>query len=247
MTIVKNEALNMREWLDHYFWQGAAHIFVIDNGSTDATVQIVENHPNRVDITLFRLDRPYRQTEHYRHVFKTSKIKKRFRWLIISDADEFWFAKLGQGLPGALAELDDFDLVYCNWTIFGTSGHNAHPASLRSELKSCQPALGPHQFSKWAVKTDAIRRLSSIGIHKISGCRSSHTISDNERLQINHYFTQSMRYWTEVKMRRGDAFDPANDTARNMRMFDEIEAGCTVQDHLLAGLVRGSQHPSEAS
>lgn len=238
MTIVKNEELNIREWIDHHFWQGAAHIFVIDNGSEDSTVELVETHRRKSDITIFRLPRPYRQAEHYRHVYKTAGIRSRFRWLIIADADEFWFDKSGKGLPDALQSLDAFDLVYCNWTIFGSSGHQAHPASLRKELTACQPALGPHQLTKWAVKTDAIEKPSAIGIHKVSSCRSTHTISDNERLQINHYFTQSIQYWKEVKMRRGDVFDPANDTARNMRMFEEIEAGCTERDDSLSLMVQ---------
>lgn len=243
MTIVKNESLNIREWIDHHFWQGAAHLFIIDNGSTDDTLRLIETHPRISDMSIFRLPRPYRQAEHYRYVYKTARIRSRFKWLLIADADEFWFDKAGKGLLDALRSLDDFDLVYCNWTIFGTAGHDAHPASLRTELTTCQPTLGPHQLTKWVAKTDAIKRPSAIGIHKVSDCKSTHTISDNERLQINHYFTQSRQYWTEVKMRRGDAFDPANDTARNMRMFEQTEAGCTVKDDRLASLLRDVRQP----
>jgi Glycosyltransferase family 92 len=251
LTIVKNESLNIREWLDHYFWQGASHVFVIDNGCTDSTIQLVETHSRRRDITVYRLPRQHRQVEHYRHVYKAARIASRFRWLIIADADEFWFAKSGNGLPEALLELDDCDLVYCNWTNFGTSGHSVHPVSLRRELTQCQPALGSHNFTKWAVKTEAIADETAIRVHKVSGCRSTHTISDNERLQINHYVTQSLHYWKEVKMRRGDVFDPVNDAARNMRMFDEMEADCTVRDDRLSTLVQAFERhhctPSEAA
>lgn len=240
MIIVKNESLNIREWIDHYLWQGAAHLFVIDNGSTDNTIDLVETHPRKDEITLFRLSAPYRQVEHYRHVFREAQIKSRFKWLIAADADEFWFDKSGLKLCDSLKEFDDFDLVYCNWTIFGSSGRKMHPNSLRLELTQCHPKLGPHQMTKWAVRTDAIKKLSMIGIHKISGCSSSHTISDNERLQINHYFTQSLQYWTEVKMRRGDAVDPANDAARTMQIFADLEAGCTARDDKLARLLERS-------
>ncbi|MES2539459.1 MAG: glycosyltransferase family 2 protein [Pseudomonadota bacterium] len=238
MAIVKNEARNISEWIDHYFWQGAAHLFIIDNGSGDSTVEIIKSHPRRSDITIYMLPRPYRQVEHYRHVFLKEAISSRFQWLIIADADEFWFDKEGEGLPAALQSREAFDLIYCNWTIFGTSGLEVHPTSLRKELTKCQPKLGPHEFTKWAVKTDAIRGRSAITVHKVAGCRSTHTISDNERFQINHYFTQSLEFWRDVKMRRGDVVDPANDAARTLQMYHGTEAACVHQDDKLSSMVK---------
>jgi Glycosyltransferase family 92 len=240
MTIVKNEALNITEWADHYSWQGASHLFVIDNGCTDATIKLLESHPRANDISISLLPRPHRQAEHYREVFKAARIRDRFKWLLIADADEFWFDRAGSGLPDALKMLDGFDLIYCNWTNYGTSASKSHPQSLRKELLRCMPALGPHEFTKWIVKTSTIRRASAIGIHKVSDCRSTHTVSDNERLQINHYVIQSLHYWTQVKMKRGDVFDPANDTVRSMKMFDDLDAACTNVDCTLAKLVDAS-------
>lgn len=234
MIIVKNEVFNIMEWADHYFWQGASHLFVIDNGCTDETIEVLQSHHRSSDITIFNLPRPYRQAEHYRHVFKSAKIRKRFKWLIIADGDEFWFSPSGHSLVAVLESMNDLDLIYCNWTNFGSSSHQAHPSSLRRELLQCAPTLGPHALTKWAARTDAIRRISQIRVHKVSGCRSTHTASDNENLQINHYVTQSLRFWTEVKMKRGDVFDPVNEKARNMRMFDELEASFTAIDDKLS-------------
>ena len=33
--IFKNEAMGIAEWISHYRWQGAKHIYLIDNNSTD--------------------------------------------------------------------------------------------------------------------------------------------------------------------------------------------------------------------
>ena len=35
IAIFKNEATNIAEWVSHYIWQGASHLYLIDNGSTD--------------------------------------------------------------------------------------------------------------------------------------------------------------------------------------------------------------------
>lgn len=246
MVIVKNESLNIREWADHYFWQGAAHLVIIDNGCTDSTIGLLKAHPRSGDMTFFNLPRPYRQAEHYRYAFKHGKIKQNFRWLIVADGDEFWFSPSGRSLPEVLKSLEASELIYCNWTNFGSSGSETHPASLRKELTRCAPLLAPHELTKWAVRTDAIRRPSQIRVHKVAGCSSTSTVSENEQLQINHYVTQSQFFWSEVKMKRGDVFNPANDAARNMKMFDDLEAGFTATDDRLAARVRLLDLPTKS-
>lgn len=234
MAIVKNEALNIVEWIDHYFWQGASHLFIIDNGSRDSTTALIRSHPRSRDITLFDLPRPHRQAEHYRHVFRAARLRSRFQWMLVADADEFWFSPSGKSLPEVLHALRNYDLIYCNWTNFGSSGHESHPASLRKELIRCAPALETHDLSKWVVRTDAIRWPSQIRIHKVSGCRSTHVISENVQLRINHYTTQSLHYWTTVKMTRGDSFDPALEHSRDLAQFEDLERRFTATDDTLA-------------
>lgn len=234
MAIAKNEALNIVEWVDHYFWQGASHLFVIDNGSTDDTVALLRGHPRSRDITVYDLPRPHRQAEHYRHVFKAARLRARFQWLLVADVDEFWFSPSGQKLPDVLRSMSGCDLIYCNWTNFGSSGHKSHPVSLRTELTQCSPSLETHDLSKWVVRTDAIWRPSQIRVHKVAGCRSTHTVSENQQLRINHYTTQSLQYWTTVKMTRGDSFDPAMDRVRDLALFEELERRFTATDDTLA-------------
>lgn len=38
LAIMKNEAMNVDEWIEHYLWMGAGRIFLIDNCSTDDTL-----------------------------------------------------------------------------------------------------------------------------------------------------------------------------------------------------------------
>jgi glycosyltransferase involved in cell wall biosynthesis len=239
MCIIKNESLNINEWIDHYLWQGADHLFIIDNGSTDDTVEKVKLSAKHHDnITLVLRPQRYKQTAHYKFVFRKLMLRKRFQWLLVSDADEFWYCQSGQLLVEGIKKLDYFDLIYCNWSIFGATKAEGHPSSLREALLHRAPQLGPHEFSKWVAKTDALKSGQSIGVHRVGDIDSSRTITEHANLAVNHYITQSKEFWFGVKMKRGDVFDPKNDLVRSKESFEETNKACTHEDTNLASQVR---------
>lgn len=233
LAIMKNEALNVDEWIDHYIWQGADHLFIIDNGSTDDTVARIKASKHLSRITLLSRPERHRQGYHYRRVFLSERIKRRFQWLMVADADEFWFAKQAANLPDALGHFANFDVIYARWSQFGSPGQKAHPASLRRNLVMRQAALGPHQATKWIVRTSAIGR-NALFIHKIRGACSSRTVTDTDHFQLNHYMTQSLHFWQSVKMARGDASTPTGDAVRTMDSYEEFNRQAVVEDHALA-------------
>jgi glycosyltransferase involved in cell wall biosynthesis len=229
LAIMKNEGLNVQEWLDHYFWQGADHVYIIDNGSTDDLIEKVDSFAMREKVTLVHAPKKYMQTEHYRKVIKSERIKRKFKWLLIVDADEFCFAKKHNKLTEALKELEWFDLIYVQWTYFGCLNQEDHPASLRKELISCHDELGSHLNTKSFVKTDLIKRRS-ITIHKFRDAKSGKTITANDYFQLNHYQTQSLHFWQNVKMTRGDAYFTDSEFSRSLQNFHEFNSKCTSKD-----------------
>jgi len=42
LAIFKNETMNLKVWIDHYLWQGVEKIYLIDNGSTDNPMPILQ-------------------------------------------------------------------------------------------------------------------------------------------------------------------------------------------------------------
>jgi glycosyltransferase involved in cell wall biosynthesis len=243
LAIMKNEALNVDEWIAHYIWQGADHLFIIDNGSTDETVARIEASAHRDRITLLRRPEPHRQGHHYRQTFRRERIRQRFQWLMVADADEFWFSAEDATLPAALERFDGFDVIYARWSQFGCPGQDAHPVSLRRTLTQRHAALGPHKATKWVVRTSAIGN-NALFIHKIRGACSSRTITDTDVLRVNHYMTQSRRFWREVKMARGDASTPSSDNSRTLAQFEEFNALVVVRDTTLADRVAASESAS---
>ena len=93
------------------------------------------------------------------------------------------------------------------------------------------PHLGvTHEMSKWIVKTTALTQGGSIGVHCISGLDSCLTTTDTERFQINHYITQSLPFWRDIKMTREDAHDWVKDSVRDLQTFIKINLKSTVKD-----------------
>lgn len=237
LAIMKNEAMNIEEWLSHYEWQGVEQVYLVDNGSTDDTVARAQPWIDKGFVRLVSRPRPYKQTRHYRYITKKYDIWSQVEWLMIADLDEFWFCKDGTKLPDALDEYDNFDVIYANWTMFGSSSLKDHPKGIRENLVHRSRGVFGSNETKWIVRSSAAPHPRMLGIHKIFGCDSARTISDNQRFQLNHYAIQSEEYFRAVKMTRGDATTSTLNSFRDMAYFERYDAPCTEMETLLADRV----------
>jgi hypothetical protein len=238
LAIMKNEGQNVVEWIEHYLWQGAEQIYLIDNGSDDNTQELIRPWVLSGVVKIVTLTERWKQRQHYRTAFRHFRIGQSCKWLIVADLDEFWFCRDGRILAEAVGSYDYYHVIYANWTMFGSSGFDAHPDSLRLRLTRKAPTLGPHFCTKYICRTRAISSARSLDIHKVVGACSSRTISDNELFQLNHYPLQSRHYFETVKMVRGDAGSAVSDTVRNWDYFEAYDRPCVVEDQLLADQVK---------
>lgn len=238
LAIMKNEEMNLVEWIEHYKWQGVEQIYLIDNGSTDNTVDLLQPYINEGLVKLLVLTKPWSQTEHYHTAFKQLNIKENVDWLIMADLDEFWFAKRrGMSMRDALQAFGRIDVIYANWTMFGSSGYVKHPPSIRRCLTKRQPLLSAHENTKWICRTKSIHTPKALAVHKIIGCRSERTVSDNQTFQLNHYPIQSVEYFEKVKMVRGDALNAQMNDIRDKEYFRRYDEPATLTDTTLADLL----------
>lgn len=237
LAIMKNESLLIKEWIQHYLDEGADEIYIIDNGSDDNSKEIIESFSSTGKVQYIFLPKKWHQKEHYWSTLRKHKIKERFEWLLIADVDEFWFVKDGRTVADALSSFCDFDVIYGNWSIFGSSGFEHQPASVRSSFVLRQPLLGSHKFTKWICRTSSLRKFSQLQVHKIKGACSSRTVSANETFQVNHYMIQSREYFEKVKMARGDVNNPIHDQTRNWSYFEGVDEACTLRDSVLSDRV----------
>ena len=134
LAIMKNEAMNLKLWIDHYIWQGVEHFYIIDNNSTDVSVQIIEDLINNgYPITLYKLYEKYKQTEHYRYVYDKENLQEKTKWLIVADLDEFFYCNNSK-ISNELKHFEDYDLIISYWRMFGSNNCIEHPKDIRTSL-----------------------------------------------------------------------------------------------------------------
>jgi hypothetical protein len=83
LCVVRNGELYVRSFVDHYHSLGAKHIVFLDNGSTDATVELLRSY----DVTVLRSDSRYRQQAMNLYLLRRYACN---RWGLLADIDELF-------------------------------------------------------------------------------------------------------------------------------------------------------------
>ena len=238
VTIFKNEAVAMREWLEHYVREGVEHFYMIDNGSTDNWQKEVEGFP----VTIYSDMERYKQNEHYNKYF-LEEVKRNSEWVMVVDLDEFMYARKGyKTIPEYLVTLKNgISEVQVRWKMFGSNGHIKQPKSIIKGFTKRQK--GTSSFVKSIARS---RTLSRMGIHthiiddksSEDNPKSGSNISENiillpnitseeeiEKvpLHLNHYAIQSWEWYRDIKMTRGSAITVRNDNVRTKEYFQDYD------------------------
>lgn len=223
VAIFKNEAVAMKEWLQHYVNQGVEHFYMINNGSTDNWEPEIEGFP----VTIYNDDKPHKQKEHYNN-YCLKEVKNNAKWVMVVDLDEFMYARNGfKTIPEYLDSLgEDIKQIHVRWKMFGSNGHIKQPKSIIKGFTKRKDSGDTHVKSisctKDLVELDA-------HTHNVSGDKSlpcPNSLFDDGKLpengnillplkntkieleksplHLNHYVIQSWNWYKNVKMTRGD-------------------------------------------
>jgi glycosyltransferase involved in cell wall biosynthesis len=214
MSVVKNEARHIQDWLRFHAQAGVTDFFIYDDGSDDDTVARARALVGvNVVVVPWRMTGSFRKPQAhfsrqvlaYAHALEN--FGPAFRWMAFVDVDEYIVPQEAATIAEALAPLDGVTNVSLPWTMFGPNGHVDRPA-----------VPDPFAYTtRAAVRADAILNfkcivdpcdVSEVRIHRFQTRslldRTSNDIgqlSDNARragdflsnssLQLNHYFTRS--------------------------------------------------------
>jgi hypothetical protein len=232
LAIFKNETMNLKVWVDHYLWQGVEKIYLIDNGSTDKPLKILQPYIDKKQVIYYDLPERHKQKDHYRHVVEKENLKQKTEWLILCDLDEFYYTPSGK-LKDILNEYEKYDIIYSNWYMFGTDGLINHPEDIRKSIVMRSPEVDVN--TKCIFKPSKLKNIKDINIHDVNNIDNK--IIENEKIRLNHYPIQSLEFYKKVKMTRGDGDSSKSDNVRDMKYFNKYNENKSYKDTLLKDLI----------
>lgn len=239
MAIFKNETMNLKVWIEHYLWQGVEHFYLIDNGSKDNPLEILNEYIDKGIVSYYYRDQKFQQPQHYRYVFDKEKIKLKTKWLCICDLDEFFFG-VDYKLIDALDNYDNYDVIYTNSFFYGSDNLIEHPLDIRKSIlhRNNDTVNG----IKYIFKPKCIKSSDEIWIHWLVNEGSiqkkyKNEIHINDKIRLNHYPIQSYEYFTKIKMTRGDVSNKESENIRDIKYFEYNRDIATIFDDSLKKII----------
>jgi hypothetical protein len=240
LCIFKNETMNLKIWIEHYLWQGIEHFYLIDNGSTDTPLDILQEYIDKGIVTYYYREEKHQQPQHYRYVFDNENLKEKTKWLCICDLDEFFFGTENK-LINTLDDFNNYDVIYTNSFFYGSDNLINHPKDVRIAIIHRQEDM--ENGIKYIFKPSCINNSSEIWIHwlvepgTLQKKNLPTEIRDNKKIRLNHYPIQSLEYFKNVKMTRGDVSVLENENMRNLEYFEYYEKISTIKDDILKRII----------
>lgn len=215
-AIAKDEGPYFKEWIDWHKAQGVDKFYIYDNGSTDATAEILRPYIEDSTVEYIPFPGHRMQLAAYddcmaRHRFDT-------RWIAFIDLDEFIVPVADTSVDAFLRRFESFPAVEINWLIYGSGGQRGKsPRPVMERFR--RHSLPSHPLNRHVKSIVNPRRVFTMtGCHEAAridgraadshGNPVTHNFREREPQQdiirINHYAVRSFEEFVE-KQARGRA------------------------------------------
>ncbi len=239
-AIFKNEAAIMHEWISHYLLEGADHIYLVDNGSSDEYETIVQPFIDRGQVTLMLNAKRHAQQEILHNYFLPLRLLS--EWMLAVDLDEFMYARSGTITEILRQVPEQVASVRVPWKMYGSSGHKQQPpgsvvrgfvrrndSGFNKGRKAFFRSSATSVIHTHDAEVDGITVTLQIGnvcVNDLKCIRASQAkkLANSTSLQLNHYAIQSLQWFVNTKMSRGDIASEDAENVRDFTYFDRYEA-----------------------
>lgn len=231
-AILKNEALDIKEWIEYHKLIGVERFYLYDNESSDNVRDILQPYIDSGLVVYKFISGECMQLPAYRDA--VYKYKNQTKWMAIIDLDEFIVPVGKNNLKDFLKDYEDYPAVVANWVMFDCNGFTDRPkeqdglviANYTRCMKN-QNALESRLFKSIVNPRKVILISNPHGFVYFNGklavdenfnvnqehCYSTDVASVN-KIRINHYYSKSLEDY-KIKAMRGFA-----DSIRPREIFD---------------------------
>jgi len=235
-AMFKNEAHALKEWMEHYIFHGVDHFYLVNDDSTDNSVEILTPYIDKGLVTLFNIKHSYylgRQTNIYdMYIFPHLK---ETQWLLMIDLDEFMWSPTSTDLKYVLKTANNIGQIQVEHTLFGSNGHDAIPEGIVKSYTRRAPESPTRNPGLRKYFINSAFEFTGLAIHH-AYFKHNHDEKNNFLLLnepyfvLNHYCCQAKELWRTVKCTRGDS---DNYRTRTMDDFAEIDQNDVEDTRLL--------------
>jgi hypothetical protein len=260
-AIFKNEAHIMKEWLNHYFFHGVDHIYLINDNSSDNFMDILTPFLNKKLVTLYdgndykgktSWGEPFPEKfvgmQWRKYNFFFTEHFKKYKWFGTFDLDEFLYSPKCINIKEILKLLENEKQISMNWVNFGSNGFIKQPENVVDNF-ICRAKHFLLPEVKSIIRTDYgnVKNVElRIHTHTVGWTDQTRRRAHIPRsynasrcqggalLLVNHYQIQSKDFWTKIKMTRGDAdywFNHIN-KKRDLKLFEKLDIN-DIEDNIL--------------
>lgn len=215
-SVVKNELFFLREFLEFHILQGVEHFFITDNGSTDGTIEILEDYKRRGLVTYIIDKQSPIQFVAYNYWLNYVKgLRSVPYWMAFIDVDEFLYCGEQGILEDVILNYEGASSVAVHWVLYGSKESpgelvierfqhrakevNHHVKAIVQPKWTKEVGRNPHHFildSGYTVDENKYDVSDKFGVIE-NGTAN--------RLRINHYHIKS---WPEYLERKSTKPDP---------------------------------------
>jgi hypothetical protein len=123
--------------------------------------------------------------------------------------------------------------------MFGSDNLINHPQDIRTSIINREEKL--HINTKYIFKPMSLISSYQLDIHYLlrpnKYSKLEKVIFANKLIRLNHYPVQSLEFFENVKMTRGDVCNKNSDFIRNREYFDSYNKNTNYKDTLLKDLI----------
>lgn len=237
-AIFKNEAEDMKEWLEYHLLIGVEHFYLYNNFSNDNYLEILNSYIEKGIVTLREWPLEQGQRAAYEDCYE--KDRNESQWICFLDLDEFICPYKNNNIIEFLKKYEKYPSVIIYWKMFGTSGKLERTKELIIEefyitfdklftLGKCffntNFKLRKHKIHYIDAEINIFNRkivIRSINENRKFIKYNIHRKGKKEfTAQINHYFSKTYNEYINKKIKRGDAF--FKESAHTLEKFYNYE------------------------